>query len=147
MKTARRHFNVTILGSGTCVPSSADCGLNACQSGTCSSSCTTDAECSGGAYCSAGACVEKDADGEPCTEGRTCMSTFCSDGVCCDSACTGQCEACNLTASVGKCSGVNGEPQGDRDPCPGASGTDPCTARVCNGDDDRTIHHAICTRC
>ena len=48
--------------------------------------------------------------GGTCTTNGQCLSTFCvipsgqSSGVCCDTACTNQCQACNLTGSVGTCS-------------------------------------------
>jgi hypothetical protein len=56
--------------------------------------------------------------GAPCAAGL-----FCVDGVCCDSACTGQCQACNLSGSVGTCATMtSGLPVGARTPCSG-SGT------------------------
>ncbi|MGH2532184.1 MAG: hypothetical protein ACRDJW_07725, partial [Thermomicrobiales bacterium] len=35
-------------------------------------------------------------NGAACTRATQCASLTCADGICCDSACTGQCEACNL---------------------------------------------------
>ena len=43
------------------------------------------------------------APGEPCSAIFQCASTFCVDGVCCNSACDGPSEACNLPGSVGQC--------------------------------------------
>jgi len=46
----------------------------------------------------------------PCTSGTQCGSGFCVDGVCCDQACSGVCEACDLPGSVGACAPVlNGQ--------------------------------------
>ncbi len=62
------------------------------------------------------------AAGIACSTGSQCASGFCSDGVCCESACRGTCEACNLVGTAGKCTPV---PDG-QDPaleCP----TDPLT--------------------
>jgi RHS repeat-associated protein len=42
--------------------------------------------------------------GIACTTGTQCASGFCVNGVCCDSACNGQCQACNVTGAVGTCS-------------------------------------------
>jgi hypothetical protein len=46
------------------------------------------------------------ANGQPCAAGGDCDSTLCSGGVCCASACTGICEACNLAGKEGTCSPV-----------------------------------------
>jgi|GEM_PF-971039 len=52
-----------------------------------------------------------------CTTGSQCSSGFCVDGYCCNSACTGQCEACDAVASVGTCIPVAGSPHGARSAC------------------------------
>ena len=41
-----------------------------------------------------------------CTSSSQCATGFCVNGVCCDTACTGTCGACNLTGKVGTCSPV-----------------------------------------
>src|SRR5579863_3427777 len=41
--------------------------------------------------------------GQPCTTGAECSSTYCADGVCCNSACAGVCVSCAATNSVGIC--------------------------------------------
>lgn len=56
----------------------------------------------------------------PCTSGRQCSSRRCVDGFCCNAACTGQCEACNVPGREGTCSPVTGTPVGNRQRCPGA---------------------------
>ena len=45
------------------------------------------------------------ANGAACQVGSECASTFCADGVCCESACSGTCESCAL-AEKGKCAAV-----------------------------------------
>jgi hypothetical protein len=61
------------------------------------------------------------ANGSACTSNGQCISTFCVDGVCCATACAGQCEACDLQGFVGQCSPVtSGQPHGTRTPCAGA---------------------------
>jgi hypothetical protein len=42
--------------------------------------------------------------GLACTAPSQCSTGFCVNGVCCDSACTNSCSACNLAGSVGVCS-------------------------------------------
>ena len=73
-------------------------------------------------------------DGEACGVAAQCASNFCTDGVCCEAACDGQCELCN---SKGACEPVTGEPQGGRDACNG----DP---EVCGGTCDGQTRDA-CT--
>lgn len=59
-------------------------------------------------------------NGQACATGPDCQSGTCADGVCCESACSGKCEACNLPGKLGKCEAV---PDGE-DPaneCPTAA--------------------------
>src|SRR5262249_24971650 len=70
--------------------------------------------------------------GSACVSNLQCSSGFCTDNVCCDHACAGQCEACN---SAGACVTVQGTPRGSRTPCNGSGqcgGTcDGTTASTC----------------
>jgi len=43
------------------------------------------------------------ANGATCAAASECTSTNCSDGVCCDTACSGTCEKCNTPAMPGVC--------------------------------------------
>jgi hypothetical protein len=70
------------------------------------------------------------APGASCESDRECASGFCVDGVCCQSACAGPCEACDLPGSMGSCLPVTGAPRGQRPPCLGAGS--PC-AGSCDG--------------
>ncbi|MBM4378171.1 MAG: S8 family serine peptidase [Deltaproteobacteria bacterium] len=61
--------------------------------------------------------------GTACTASNQCNSGFCVDGVCCSTACTGTCSACNLAGNAGTCT-------------PLSSRTDPasdCGATFCGG--------------
>lgn len=44
--------------------------------------------------------------GEPCKEALECATRFCAQGVCCDSSCTGECQACNQASLAGTCSPI-----------------------------------------
>ncbi|MCI0572728.1 MAG: hypothetical protein L0Y66_18395, partial [Myxococcaceae bacterium] len=57
--------------------------------------------------------------GEACVALDVCEGGACVDGVCCESACEGQCEACNVAGSEGSCVAVSGEPRGAREACTG----------------------------
>ncbi|MBI2393091.1 MAG: hypothetical protein HYV09_26135 [Deltaproteobacteria bacterium] len=67
--------------------------------------------------------------GQKCTDAGDCASAACVDGVCCDTPCGGQCEACS---SSGKCLPVTGAPRGLRPLCDDP-GTGTCSAKVCDG--------------
>jgi N-acetylneuraminic acid mutarotase len=56
-------------------------------------------------------------DGVACTSASMCASGFCVDGNCCNSACTGQCAACDVAGSLGTCTAVMGSPHGNRSGC------------------------------
>jgi hypothetical protein len=45
-------------------------------------------------------------NGTVCTAARDCQSGQCVDGHCCDSACDGVCQACDLAGSPGRCTPV-----------------------------------------
>jgi hypothetical protein len=79
----------------------------------------------------ADAAVALAANGTICTSGSACATGFCVDGVCCDLACQGACEACSK-AKTGQPNGqcrpapVDTDPDGD---CSGLL----CRTGVCDG--------------
>jgi hypothetical protein len=66
--------------------------------------------------------------GHTCTSFTECASGNCTDGVCCNTACNGTCQQCNLAAKLGTCSPV---PKDIEDPPTCAS--DPIQPRACDG--------------
>ena len=44
--------------------------------------------------------------GVACTKSEDCPSGFCTDGVCCNEACTTECRSCNQPGKMGTCSDV-----------------------------------------
>jgi len=80
--------------------------------------CETDTDCVGGYFCQSGSCLPDKADGEACAGDDECQSLHCVDGVCCNSACEAQCQACDEPGSVGTCVTIMGQPHGSRPPCP-----------------------------
>lgn len=80
---------------GSCVDTSSD----AAHCGACGSACAA------GGACQSGSC--RYPAGTPCSFAGECMSDFCVDGVCCNTACAGDCGVCNSPGSVGTCVGSN----------------------------------------
>lgn len=73
-----------------------------------------------------------------------CGSGFCVDGVCCDSACGGglatDCQACNLTGSLGSCGAVS-----DGTSCAGgACGSGECIPSKPDGGSPLTVPSGGC---
>jgi hypothetical protein len=152
-------------GPTTCLTScSADTDCVAgrfCKSGTCvpkdglGKTCSGPTGCSDGLFCTDGFCCGVDTcgagstcgavgkegtctklGGAACTADVDCGTGHCADGVCCDTACDGQCEACDVpdstTGRPGKCIPVKGKPHGTKAACAGAGG-DVCAAAACDG--------------
>ena len=65
--------------------------------------------------------------GASCVLDAACESRHCVDGFCCDRACAGQCEACDVAGSEGTCATVSGSPHGSRTAC--ASWSRPAATR------------------
>ncbi len=84
-------------GSGTCVAAQTTaCGNYLCSGISCGTACSTDGDCVIGAYCnSSGKCATDQTNGKGCTSASQCVSGNCTDGVCCDQACDGVCQACS----------------------------------------------------
>jgi hypothetical protein len=115
----------TCNGAGSCQGSGSTCPL-ASQSGECTDCVEATDSCSQseGNFCGLGA-------GESCSFAYQCSSGFCVDGVCCESDCSGYCEACSA-AKTG---------YGDGTCAPIAADTDPdaecddglCVTGLCDG--------------
>ncbi len=107
-------------GAGTCAAATAtSCGAYRCDATGvgCRTKCATEADCAADHVCTGEACVPKagsKADGQPCTDPSACKSGQCVDGVCCNVACTGACQACDVKGKEGTCAVVAGPPHGAR---------------------------------
>ena len=114
----------TCNGTGACTTvASTPCASNLCADATqCAGGCSATQPCAAGQYCQPGTnvCVPLKANGAACSQKIECASQACVDGFCCDTLCTGQCEACGEPGSVGRCVAVQGAPRGaSRPPCAG----------------------------
>ncbi len=99
------------------------CSVDSCPAGT---------FCGEAGTAGAGTCVAR--GGSACTDPNQCANGFCIDGVCCDAACGGQCQACDVPSALGKCVAVSGAPHGSRATCSNGAG-DVCKAQSCDGVD------------
>ncbi len=110
-------------GDGTCfttaVAQAVACAPYLCIDDGCVR-CTRDSECTGRRICIGGTCHERFSAGAACETATQCASNFCVDGVCCGSACTGRCQACNVAGREGTCTIVRGDPVAPREPCAGS---------------------------
>ena len=100
-------------GSGAIVTVNDDTDVpvtDACSEVTCAAGQKTVKATAAGTACAAGKCDGKGtcmADlGKACSDDSMCGSGFCTDGVCCDTACRGECKVCNLPSNSGVCSDV-----------------------------------------
>jgi hypothetical protein len=131
----------TTGGLGTICDLDTDCATGTfCTAGEGTTKvCCSVAACGAGEFCAAasagsskGTCMK--ANGSACTSATQCSSGACVDGVCCDTGCDGQCEACDVAGSLGKCTAVKGKPHGSRTDC-SDGGSDVCRALSCDGVD------------
>jgi hypothetical protein len=113
--------------AGHCGLSLTDCTDYSCSSttGTCGTSCSTQADCLPTDFCDGLNCHPKRGKGVPCTSPSQCTSGFCDNTVCCDTDCSMTTGGnCNLTAAkAGTCS------------CSACS-TGPCAVYYKDGDGD-----------
>jgi hypothetical protein len=75
--------------------------------------------------------------GTTCGADGQCGSGHCVDGFCCDTACSLQCQACDIPGMIGTCSTVNGTPRGSRTPCTSQNAN---CGGTCDG-----VHDDVCT--
>jgi hypothetical protein len=121
-------------GSGACRSAgTASCGDYQCKGAACGTTCVADGDCIASAYCSSGSCTPKKANGASCTATDQCTSGFCADGVCCDKACNGACEACTTAKKGSGADGVCANVAADTDP-KDMCATDPGYPASCKAD-------------
>ncbi|MBK9260176.1 MAG: hypothetical protein IPM54_10105 [Polyangiaceae bacterium] len=117
--------------TGSCMACSAakkGGGVNG-QCGPIAAGTDPDDECTGGECTGAGACTAPVGleNGSACSAGSQCASGNCVDKVCCDTACSGTCEACTATKKSQGSDGTCGPIAASKDP------DNECAAGACSG--------------
>ncbi|HEY7953663.1 MAG TPA: hypothetical protein VII38_00160 [Polyangia bacterium] len=111
-------------GTGGCpLPPTTIACSSSCSGAACLGACSTDADCtvSPNLYCQPdGTCKSTKPNGRVCSASAECTSASCIDGYCCNSACAGQCQACDVAGNLGTCTTVtSGNAHGTRTKCSG----------------------------
>jgi hypothetical protein len=101
-----------------------------CSAGTCPAAIVDDC----GAYgCNGTVCATTKPQGTACASTAECATGLsCADGYCCNSTCTGSCQACNVSGHLGTCTtlGSGSTPFTGHPPCVASDAT---CAGYCNG--------------
>ncbi|MBK7581893.1 MAG: hypothetical protein IPI67_17000 [Myxococcales bacterium] len=141
---ATQNGTCSVLASGApgqCSPYK--CGGTA----ACPSSCSSDQNCAPGHYCGGNICLPTKGLGLTCGAANECTSTYCADGVCCNTTCSSKCMACSAAnkqsgTAAGTCDAakqgtnpgngcvVSSDPCGDQATCSGTPGE---CAKAANG--------------
>jgi WD40 repeat protein len=123
----------TCDGAGVCNLANTSCAPFACAAaGTvCAKTCAIDVDCGAGAYCDTGTCKPKKINGDAASTTSQCQSAIVADGVCCNDACIGLCEACDAGSTKGTCTAVVGSAR--HGTCPAPTTGNVCSGGVCDG--------------
>lgn len=121
----------TCDGMGNCpAPMTTACAPYRCVDAACGTMCSTDAECDGGTRCIGGRCEGPRSNGTGCMRDAECASGTCAQGVCCNRACDGLCEACDSEGTGGACTP---RPAGQRPVITSGTTVRPPKGCLCNG--------------
>jgi len=143
---------------GTCklvngpAPNQNGCGDShlQCTAGACALHCAGNNSCEVGYFCGSDAnCHELKPIGKECSAKSECANGApCVDGVCCESACSGSCEACNQPDRPGLCRPLaKGDMPQDGHPSCASAGDDECAASCDGRTRDRCVFPAAGSSC
>lgn len=121
-----------------------------CSAEGCPNSCDANHPCESGFFCGAdGACHDLKKVGIACATSQECAGGApCVDGVCCESTCSGSCEACNQPDRPGLCRPLpSGEtPRAGHPACPTAQDAE-CGASCDGHTTDRCVFAELGSSC
>jgi len=150
--TAGEQTGKACDGSGNCKSDTVTkCTPYKCDASSvaCLAKCTADADCADAKlfFCDKlGLCQSRKVLGAECGDTNECaVGNTCVDKVCCNAACSGQCESCNEAGSVGTCIAVSGDPRTGHTACTGdkASG---CVG-TCDGKNRASCFYDVGKEC
>jgi hypothetical protein len=100
--------NVTLYhcdGEGECeeIPDKTCGGFRCASASECLTECRDASDCAVSFSCNDTICTSDNPNGTPCMLATECESENCVDGYCCESACDGLCEACDVRNHLGAC--------------------------------------------
>ena len=125
-------------GSGSCSAggASTNCCPYGCSGNECRTDCSSNTQCCANHFCVNGECKSTLPNGSACSAAGQCSSGFCVDGYCCDTACAGECAACNVDGALGVCTqhSPNTDPDNECATCLVCNGSGSCV-NVANGQD------------
>ncbi len=120
-------------GNGTCIAGRpVPCAPFICGGNACVTRCESNEQCAGSTSCVNNSCGLLP-NGANCAMGSQCSSSFCIDGVCCNSACGGTCQFCNSATAKGTCTDVAAGVEDPRKKCEGKVSSTCETNGKCNG--------------
>jgi hypothetical protein len=140
-------------GKGACpAATTQSCGQYICGANACKTACTADADCISGDFCenpgANGVCKAKLAVGSACSGNNQCTGNACVDGFCCNTPCSGECQACSA-AKTGGSNGTCAPVQAGQDPdneCADQGAASCGTTGVCGGQ-NACAKYAVNTEC
>jgi hypothetical protein len=99
----------TCNGAGSCrPPATKPCEPYTCAGTVCGTSCSGNEQCISTSFCNTATmtCAGLKPAGAACQRANECLSRFCVDGVCCQTACTEPCRSCGLAGTAGICTPI-----------------------------------------
>lgn len=122
-------------GTGTCMQGNTTaCDPYVCEAtgALCLVTCAGSTDCLSTHFCAGNTCVMDKSNGQACLAAHECQSGFCVDGFCCNTACSGLCQACAAALTPSQ-NGVCANIDAGLDPANECANPSDCVLGNCNG--------------